>query len=78
MWYSWIHIEFVGLKMKSAREVIQNLKFIFFKHGIPEVMVCDNVRFASAELKTFPNDYCFDIVTEAPIIHSLTHLEKKV
>lgn len=46
-------LEIIPLKTKQAIDVIENLKSVFATYGIPKVMVCDNMPFASSEFSKF-------------------------
>ena len=50
-----------------ASDVINHLKSIFARHGIPELVVSDNgPQFKAAEIGTFAEDYNFTHVTSSP------------
>jgi hypothetical protein len=48
--------EVLILNSKTAKEVIEILKSIFSRHGIPDVFMSDNMPFASFEMKQFADD----------------------
>ena len=51
----------------TASDVINHLKSIFARHGIPELVVSDNgPQFKAAEIGTFAEDYNFTHVTSSP------------
>ena len=51
----------------TASDVINHLKSIFARHGIPELVVSDNgPQFKAAEFSTFAEDYNFTHVTSSP------------
>ena len=58
--------EYVQLSSKSADAVIQQLKTIFSRHGIPEVVMCDNNPFNSYAMNRFADAWGFKIVTSSP------------
>lgn len=61
------YIELVLLKKTSAAMVIDKLKSIFARHGIPEVVVSDNAQqFAGKEFKSFASRYGFQHRTSSP------------
>ena len=47
------HTEVVWMNSKTAWATIAKLKMIFARHGIPRVVIADNMPFNSRELKTF-------------------------
>ncbi|XP_065180067.1 uncharacterized protein K02A2.6-like [Sycon ciliatum] len=51
---------------KTSAAVITKLKNIFSRHGIPEVMIADNMPYASKEMKEFAKEWQFKIVTSSP------------
>ena len=55
------------LTSESASEVIRNLKSIFARHGIPEMLISDNgPAYAAHEFKSFADTYKFRSVTSSP------------
>ena len=58
--------EVMQLKGKSARSVINALKPMFARHGIPEIMVADNNPFNSHEFKKFAAEWGFVVVSSSP------------
>ncbi|GBO24450.1 Uncharacterized protein K02A2.6 [Araneus ventricosus] len=59
-------MDVVQLRNKSSEEVINKLKPMFPTHGIPKIMICDNVPFSSWEMKKFSKEWCFEIITSSP------------
>ena len=53
------------LNTKSAQSVILALKPILARNGIPEVLVADNMPFASVEFRTFAKQWNFHVVTSS-------------
>ncbi|KAG1651802.1 hypothetical protein GQR58_026737 [Nymphon striatum] len=51
---------------KTARTVITHLKSTFARHGIPEVLVADNMPFLSTNMKEFAHNWDFLINTSSP------------
>ncbi len=51
---------------KTAASVITQFKSIFSRHGIPEMLVADNMPFNSAKMRQFASSWNFDIVTSSP------------
>ena len=45
--------ELSQLKLKTAQEIIMNIKPVFARHGIPEVLICDNMPFSSRLFQEF-------------------------
>ena len=58
--------ELAKLKSKSATAVIQAMKIIFARQGIPETVIADNMPFGSVEFRQFAKDWNFTIVTSSP------------
>lgn len=58
--------ELEKLNFKTAREIISKLKPMFARHGIPEVLIADNMPFGSAEMREFAKNWEFEIVTSSP------------
>ena len=52
--------------IKTAGAVIAKMKNVFSRHGIPEVLISDNMPFASQEMRNFANSWQFKIVTSSP------------
>ena len=59
-------IELVKLKYKNSDEIISVLKTIFSIHGIPKVLIADNMPFNSEKLRNFANNWSFEIKTSSP------------
>lgn len=60
------YIELAKLSSLSSACVIEHLKSIFARHGIPEVVRSDNNPFNSAEFHRFANQFQFDLITSSP------------
>ena len=61
------YIEIAQLGKTTSAEVIKQLKNIFARHGIPEVVVSDNgPQYASQEFLMFASSYGFTHVTSSP------------
>uniref|UniRef100_A0A5S6QFE8 RNA-directed DNA polymerase n=1 Tax=Trichuris muris TaxID=70415 RepID=A0A5S6QFE8_TRIMR len=61
------YIEFSLLPDKTAATVIELMKAIFSRHGIPEIVRCDNGPcFSAFEFSEFANAYQFQLVTSSP------------
>lgn len=58
--------EVVSLRSKTTKEVISKLKAIFARHGIPDVLMSDNMPYSSYEMKAFAAEWNFDLVTSSP------------
>lgn len=54
------------LQSKQSRDVIECLKVLFETHGIPKVMISDNMPFASMEMARFSKSWNFEIRTSNP------------
>ena len=61
------YIEIACLNRATATEVINHLKSIFARHGIPETLISDNgPQYASQEFKEFAREYEFRHTTSSP------------
>lgn len=60
----WLEVEV--LKNKTSAECISKLKKIFSIHGIPEIVVADNMPFDSYECKQFSKEWNFTFATSSP------------
>ena len=59
--------EVVKLTSTTSGKVIDSLRSIFARHGIPETLRCDNgPQYASAEMEQFAKEYGFKITTSSP------------
>ena len=58
--------EVISLPSKTATSVIAALKSVFARHGIPDVLVSDNMPFASAMFRQFASDWGFQVITSSP------------
>ncbi|XP_065226097.1 uncharacterized protein LOC135849531 isoform X2 [Planococcus citri] len=58
--------ERIAVDIASYEALIKLLKINFANHGIPKVMIADNVPFNSQEFKSFANDWNFEIITTSP------------
>ncbi|XP_039300258.1 uncharacterized protein K02A2.6-like [Nilaparvata lugens] len=59
-------LEIVPLKGKQSSDVINALKNIFSVFGIPDIIVSDNMPFASYECKKFAVEFDFKFQTSSP------------
>lgn len=59
-------IEVTELENKNSAELISKLKYLFSMHGIPRILICDNMPFGSFEFKKFADSWNFRIVTSSP------------
>lgn len=61
------YIEFSRLNSLTSTAVINSLKSIFARHGIPETVMSDNGPcYASQEYRRFATEYCFESLTSSP------------
>uniref|UniRef100_A0A3B3C9Q2 Gypsy retrotransposon integrase-like protein 1 n=1 Tax=Oryzias melastigma TaxID=30732 RepID=A0A3B3C9Q2_ORYME len=61
------YIEVANLTSTTAVPVVNKLKAIFARHGVPETLVTDNgPQFSAAEFAAFAKDYDFSHVTTSP------------
>ena len=58
--------EYVQLTSKSAECIIQHLKDIFSRYGIPETLMADNNPFNSFAMRQFAESWGFQIITSSP------------
>ena len=58
--------EVSALQGKSASVLIKYLKAVFVRHGLPEVLIANNMPFDSYEMRQFAARYCFTINTFSP------------
>lgn len=59
-------LELMPLKGKTARDVVKAFKIAFSCHGIPSIVISDNMPFNSYECKKFAKSWDFQIVTSSP------------
>ena len=59
--------EVCSLDDKSAMAVINKLKAVFSRQGIPEEVFADNNPFGSREMRQFADEWNFNIVTMSPM-----------
>ena len=61
------YIEVARLTSVTTQSVVRELKTVFSRFGIPEVLVTDNgPQFSSAEFQEFATSWSFDHVTSSP------------
>uniref|UniRef100_A0A3P9JEV3 Integrase catalytic domain-containing protein n=1 Tax=Oryzias latipes TaxID=8090 RepID=A0A3P9JEV3_ORYLA len=61
------YIEVASLTTTTTLPVINKLKAIFARHGVPEILITDNgPQFSAAEFAAFATDYDFSHVTSSP------------
>lgn len=58
--------EVLNLPDKTAHTVIQKMKSVFARHGIPRELVSDHVPFASYEMKSFAASWEFKLTHSSP------------
>jgi len=56
----------VSLRTKTAQEIINKLKSLFARHGVPDMLVSDNMPYASQAFRQFAADWNFNLVTSGP------------
>ncbi|GBL82017.1 Uncharacterized protein K02A2.6 [Araneus ventricosus] len=59
-------LDIIKLSNKTSDEIIAKLKAVFSTHGIPKIIVCDNMPFASIKMKKFSREWGFEIVNSSP------------
>ena len=60
------YLEMSDMQDGSAETVVQELKAIFARHGIPQELVADNVPFNSASFKKFASDWDVKVTFSSP------------
>ena len=60
------YLEVSNMEDGSADAVVQELKVIFARHGIPQELVADNVPFNSASFKNFATEWDFKVTFSSP------------
>ena len=61
------YIELSKLESTTSQSVINHMKSIMARHGIPETLMSDNgPQFASKEFSAFADDYGFNHITSSP------------
>jgi transposase InsO family protein len=58
--------EIASLRNKTASTIVQHLKSIFARHGIPETIVSDNMPFGSQTFAQFVQDWGIELDTSSP------------
>ncbi|GBL82297.1 Uncharacterized protein K02A2.6 [Araneus ventricosus] len=59
-------LDIIKLSNKTSDEIIAKVKAVFSIHGIPKIIVCDNMPFASIKMKKFYREWRFEIVNSSP------------
>ena len=61
------YIEFSKLTRETSSEIINHMKSIFARHGIPQQVMSDNgTQFSSLEFAKFADEYNFSSITSSP------------
>ncbi|KAL6459873.1 hypothetical protein MHYP_G00316320 [Metynnis hypsauchen] len=61
------YIEIIKTSITTSAGVINGLKSIFARHGVPEILITDNgPQFSSSSFSSFATDYDFRHVTSSP------------
>uniref|UniRef100_A0A9J7ZHH2 Gypsy retrotransposon integrase-like protein 1 n=1 Tax=Cyprinus carpio carpio TaxID=630221 RepID=A0A9J7ZHH2_CYPCA len=61
------YIEVASLTVTTTKQVMEKLKAMFARHGVPEILVTDNgPQFAASDFADFAKDYDFHHVTSSP------------
>ena len=69
-------VEVAKLVTTTSNQVIQTLKGIFLRHGIPKVLVSDNgPQFSSQEMRTFAEEYGLQQSLAAPITRKVKNAQ---
>ncbi|XP_055381628.1 uncharacterized protein K02A2.6-like [Condylostylus longicornis] len=61
------YLDIIPLYNKTARTIIEKLKVVFSYHGIPNIVIADNMPFNSYLFKEFAKKYDFKIITSSPL-----------
>ena len=56
----------IPVTIKSADSMVQIMKTIFARHGIPTSVIADNMLFNSKAFKQFASEWHFSVVTSSP------------
>lgn len=59
-------IEICTVPSKQASDVINSMKSVFATHGVPKIIISDNMPFNSYLYKQFAKEWDFEIVTSSP------------
>ena len=61
------YIELAKLSLLTSSSIINHLKSIFARHGVPETVMSDNgPQYSAAVFKEFSKEYSFTRVTSSP------------
>ncbi|XP_062590681.1 uncharacterized protein K02A2.6-like [Saccostrea cucullata] len=61
------YVEIAKLKSTTSQSIVNHLKSIFTRHGIPDILVSDNgPQYSSSVFQTFSKDYGFRHQTSSP------------
>ena len=64
--------EVISICGLTAKHVVEALKSVFARHGIPKELFMDNMPFASPELRKFAQEWGFKVTTSRPVhIHNV-------
>ena len=58
--------EVMQMCSKTAQATIAKLKMVFARHGIPEIVMADNMPFNSRDFRAFARSWQFQVVTSSP------------
>ncbi|XP_046751338.1 uncharacterized protein K02A2.6-like [Diprion similis] len=59
-------LEVIPTSGKTADELIQKFKVCFATHGIPDMLIADNMPYASYAFKQFAKEFEFQIINSSP------------
>ena len=69
---------FQRLSSQTSKAVIEQMKSIFAKYGVPDTLITDNGPcYDSKEFKSFTQKYNFEYVTSSPHYHEGNGLAEK-
>lgn len=59
-------LEIIVLKSKRSCDIIEEFKKIFATHGVPDIVIADNMPYSSYECQSFAKEYDFEFKTSSP------------
>jgi hypothetical protein len=59
-------LEIILLKSKQSCDIIETFKKVFATHGIPDIVIADNMPYSSYECQRFAKEYDFEFQTSSP------------
>ncbi|XP_039307927.1 uncharacterized protein K02A2.6-like [Solenopsis invicta] len=59
-------LEIILLRSKQSCDIIETFKKVFATHGIPDIVIADNMPYSSYECQRFAKEYDFEFQTSSP------------